>query len=76
MAKLKQSPFPNQNWYPDTQWTIPLTLAYGDGLVAGKTVAMKETQTRLRPTVRHQDRFQLKQQARQERYPAAQQPAS
>jgi len=48
VVTLKQSPFPNQNQYPGTQWTIPLTLAYGDGLSARKTVAMKDTQMQVR----------------------------
>ncbi|MBU7438302.1 M1 family metallopeptidase [Paraburkholderia fungorum] len=48
VVMLKQSPFPNQNQYPGTQWTIPLTLAYGDGLSARKTVAMKDTQMQVR----------------------------
>jgi aminopeptidase N len=48
VVTLKQSPFPNQNQYPGTQWTIPLTLAYGDGLTSRKTLAMKDTQTQVR----------------------------
>jgi aminopeptidase N len=48
VVTLKQSPFPNQNPYPGTQWTIPLTLAYGDGLTSRKTVAMKDMQTQVR----------------------------
>lgn len=48
VVTLKQQPFPNQNLYPGTQWTIPLTLAYGDGLAQRKTVAMKDTTMQVR----------------------------
>jgi aminopeptidase N len=48
VVTLKQSPFPNQNQYPGTQWTVPLTLAYGDALSSRKTVAMKDLQTQVR----------------------------
>ncbi|RKP43521.1 M1 family metallopeptidase [Trinickia fusca] len=48
VVTLKQQPFPNQNLYPGTQWTIPLTLAYGDGLTQRKTVAMKDTTMQVR----------------------------
>ncbi|WP_204312914.1 hypothetical protein, partial [Stenotrophomonas maltophilia] len=34
--------------YPGAQWTIPVTLAYGDGLVNRKTLALKDTQTQIR----------------------------
>lgn len=45
IVTLKQSPFPNKNTYPGAQWTIPVTLAYGDGLAQRKTFAMKDLQT-------------------------------
>jgi aminopeptidase N len=48
VVSLKQSPYPNQNLYPGIQWTIPLTLAYGEGLARRKTVAMKDTQMQVR----------------------------
>ncbi|MGH8778147.1 M1 family metallopeptidase [Paraburkholderia sp.] len=48
VVTLKQSPYPNQNQYPGTQWTIPLTLAYGNGLTNRKTIAMKDTQMQVR----------------------------
>ncbi|MCG1047395.1 MULTISPECIES: M1 family metallopeptidase [Mycetohabitans] len=48
VVTLKQQPFPNQNRYPGTQWTIPLTLAYGDGLTSRKTFAMKATDMQVR----------------------------
>uniref|UniRef100_UPI003BEF4006 M1 family metallopeptidase n=1 Tax=Burkholderia arboris TaxID=488730 RepID=UPI003BEF4006 len=48
VVTLKQSPFPNQNTYPGIQWTIPVTLAYGDGLAKRKTFAMKDQQVEVR----------------------------
>jgi aminopeptidase N len=48
VVTLKQQPFPNQNPYPGTLWTIPLTLAYGDGLASRKTVSMKGADTQVR----------------------------
>ncbi|HVE08392.1 MAG TPA: M1 family metallopeptidase [Paraburkholderia sp.] len=48
IVTLKQQPYPNQNQYPGIQWTVPLTLAYGDGLVRRKTVALKDTQMQVR----------------------------
>lgn len=48
VVSLKQQPFPNENAYPGTQWTIPLTLAYGDGLRLRKTLAMKDMQAQVR----------------------------
>ncbi|WP_133645606.1 M1 family metallopeptidase [Paraburkholderia flava] len=48
VVTLKQSPYPNQNQYPGTQWTVPLTLAYGDGLASRKTIALKDTQMQVR----------------------------
>ncbi len=48
VVSLKQQPFPNQNAYPGTQWTIPLTLAYGNGLTSRRTVAMSDTTMRVR----------------------------
>jgi len=48
VVTLKQQPFPNQNPYPGTLWTIPLTLAYGDGLTSRKTVSMKGSDMQVR----------------------------
>jgi aminopeptidase N len=48
VVTLKQSPYPNQNLYPGIQWTVPLTLAYGNGLMRRKSVAMKDTQMQVR----------------------------
>ncbi len=48
IVTLKQQPYPSQNAYPGIQWTVPLTLAFGDGLVKRKTVAMKDMQTQVR----------------------------
>jgi aminopeptidase N len=48
VVTLKQSPYPNQNLYPGIQWTVPLTLAYGEGLARRKTVALTDTQMQVR----------------------------
>ncbi|MDD1790853.1 M1 family metallopeptidase [Burkholderia gladioli] len=48
IVTLKQSPFPNKNAYPGTQWTIPVTLAYGDGLIKRTTLSFGGTQTQVR----------------------------
>jgi len=48
IVTLKQQPYPSQNTYPGIQWTVPLTLAYGDGLIRRKTVALKDTQMQVR----------------------------
>ncbi|GLU31410.1 M1 family metallopeptidase [Trinickia caryophylli] len=48
VVTLKQQPFPNQNRYPGTQWTIPLTLAYGDNLASRSMFAMKGTDMQVR----------------------------
>ncbi len=48
VVTLKQSPYPNQNLYPGIQWTIPITLGYGEGFARRKTVAMKDTQMQVR----------------------------
>ena len=48
IVSLKQQAFPNQNTYPGSQWTIPLTLAYGDGLTNRKTVALTDTSMQVR----------------------------
>lgn len=48
VVSLKQQPFPNKNLYPGTQWTVPLTLAYGDSLASRQTVAMKDTSMQVR----------------------------
>ncbi|GAB2895849.1 M1 family metallopeptidase [Paraburkholderia jirisanensis] len=48
IVTLKQQPYPSQNTYPGIQWAVPLTLAYGDGLIRRKTVALKDTQMQVR----------------------------
>ncbi|CAN7298097.1 M1 family metallopeptidase [Trinickia sp. LjRoot230] len=48
VVTLKQQPFPNHNRYPGTQWTIPLTLAYGDGLAERKMIPMNRTEMQAR----------------------------
>ncbi|KDR40512.1 M1 family metallopeptidase [Caballeronia glathei] len=48
IVTLKQTPYPNQNQYPGIQWTVPVTLAYGDGLIKRKAVALKDTQMQVR----------------------------
>jgi aminopeptidase N len=48
IVSLAQQPFPNRNRYPATQWTIPITLAYGGGLTKRRTVAMQDTNMQLR----------------------------
>ncbi|MFC0399343.1 M1 family metallopeptidase [Paraburkholderia rhizosphaerae] len=48
IVTLKQAPYPNQNKYPGIQWTVPVTLAYGDGLIRRKAVALKDTQMQVR----------------------------
>ncbi|MEK6424083.1 MAG: M1 family metallopeptidase [Burkholderia gladioli] len=48
VVTIKQAPFPNTNAYPGTQWTVPVTLAYGDGLIKRTTLALKDTQAQVR----------------------------
>jgi len=48
VVSLKQQPFPNKNVYPGSQWTIPLTLAYGDDLGNRKMIALKDTSMQVR----------------------------
>lgn len=48
VVTLKQQPFPNKNPYPGTQWTVPITLAYGQGLANRTTYALKDTQAQIR----------------------------
>jgi aminopeptidase N len=48
VVTLAQKPFPNQNRYPAIQWTIPITLAYGEGLANRKTLAMTGTNMQVR----------------------------
>jgi aminopeptidase N len=48
IVTLKQQPYPSQNTYPGIQWTVPLTLAFGDGLMKRKTVALADTQMQVR----------------------------
>ncbi|KVN40551.1 M1 family metallopeptidase [Burkholderia ubonensis] len=48
IVTLKQQPFPNKNPYPGTQWTVPITLAYGQGLANRTTYALKDTQAQIR----------------------------
>lgn len=48
IVTLKQQPFPNKNAYPGLQWTVPITLAYGQGLAKHTTLALKDTQAQTR----------------------------
>nr|WP_057924718.1 M1 family metallopeptidase [Burkholderia ambifaria] len=48
VVTLKQQPFPNTNAYPGLQWTVPITLAYGQGLAKHTTLALKDTQAQTR----------------------------
>jgi aminopeptidase N len=48
IVTLKQQPYPNQNPYPGIQWTVPVTLAFGDGLIRRKTVAFSDTKMQVR----------------------------
>ncbi|PCE29587.1 M1 family metallopeptidase [Burkholderia ubonensis] len=48
IVTLKQQPFPNKNPYPGTQWTVPITLAYGQGLANRTTYALKDPQAQIR----------------------------
>jgi aminopeptidase N len=48
IVTLKQQPFPNTNAYPGLQWTVPITLAYGQGLAQRTTLALKDTQAQTR----------------------------
>ncbi len=48
IVTIKQMPFPNTNKYPGTQWTVPVTLAYGNGLVDRKTLVLKDTRAQIR----------------------------
>ncbi|AOK31868.1 peptidase M1 [Burkholderia singularis] len=48
IVTIKQAPFPNKNAYPGTQWTVPVTLAYGDNLVNRKTLVLKDVQAQIR----------------------------
>ncbi|KWK94032.1 peptidase M1 [Burkholderia ubonensis] len=48
IVTLKQQPFPNKNPYPGTQWTVPITFAYGQGLANRTTYALKDTQAQIR----------------------------
>ncbi|WP_323123633.1 M1 family metallopeptidase, partial [Burkholderia alba] len=48
IVTIRQAPFPNKNAYPGTQWSVPVTLAYGNGLVNRKTLVLKDTQTQIR----------------------------
>ena len=48
VVTLKQQPFPNKNAYPGLQWTVPITLAYGQGLAKRTTLALKDTQAQTR----------------------------
>ncbi len=48
VVTLRQQAFPNTNAYPGTQWTVPITLAYGDGLLQRRTLALKDAQAQVR----------------------------
>ncbi len=44
---ITQESFPNQNQYPASTWTVPVTLAYGDAMAQRKTFVMDSNRTNL-----------------------------
>jgi aminopeptidase N len=46
-VSIAQESFPNQNAYPASTWTIPVTLAYGDAMEQRKTFVMATSNTQL-----------------------------
>jgi len=46
-VSITQESFPNQNVYPASRWTIPVTLAYGDALEQRKTFVFDQNATQL-----------------------------
>ncbi|MBS0454463.1 MAG: peptidase M1 [Proteobacteria bacterium] len=44
---ITQEAFPNQNRFPASLWTIPVTLAYGDAMEKRKTVVMNTSTTQV-----------------------------
>ena len=46
-VNITQESFPNQNQYPASTWTIPVTLAYGDAMEQRKTFVMANNATQL-----------------------------
>lgn len=46
-VNITQESFPNQNLYPASTWTIPVTLAYGDSMEQRKTFVMSGNSTQV-----------------------------
>ncbi|MDH6594056.1 aminopeptidase N [Variovorax sp. TBS-050B] len=46
-VSISQEPFPNQNAFPASSWTIPVTLAYGDAMQERKTFVMASSTTQV-----------------------------
>ncbi|KAF1067676.1 hypothetical protein [Variovorax sp.] len=46
-VSITQESFPNQNQYPVSTWTVPVTLAYGDAMAQRKTFVMDNNRTNL-----------------------------
>jgi aminopeptidase N len=46
-VNITQEAFPNQNQFPASTWTIPVTLAYGDAMEQRKTFVMANNATQL-----------------------------
>jgi aminopeptidase N len=46
-VNITQESFPNQNQFPASTWTIPVTLAYGDAMEQRKTFVMANNATQL-----------------------------
>ncbi|WP_295976923.1 M1 family metallopeptidase [uncultured Variovorax sp.] len=46
-VNITQEAFPNQNLYPASTWTIPVTLAYGDSMEQRKTFVMSGNSTQV-----------------------------
>ncbi|MGJ7526800.1 M1 family metallopeptidase [Variovorax sp. GB1P17] len=46
-VNITQESFPNQNLYPASTWSIPVTLAYGDAMDQRKTFVMSTNSTQL-----------------------------
>jgi aminopeptidase N len=46
-VNITQEAFPNQNLYPASTWTIPVTLAYGDSMEQRRTFVMSGNSTQI-----------------------------
>ena len=46
-VSLTQEAFPNQNKFPASTWSIPVTLAYGDAMEKRKTIVMSSSTTQV-----------------------------